>query len=548
MKVSRFPMPMMKRKAILLAVFLFVLALPARGEEPMPTVEPDATIVPWTRTVDEAAVAEDARPDDATLGVRTWILDEDGNRIDTYRRGASITFGSSDEYTSLAGITTFRGGNYRDRASWGTIGAEPAKMTYKWAKSIGGLDDWTGVGWTGQCAIVRWPDETKAVMNLYPEKKAKGGLVEVIYATLDGHIYFLDLDDGSATRDPIDVGAPIKGSLSVDPRGYPLLYCGQGIPEVHGKSVPIGTRIFSLIDGSVLFFLDGRDKDALRHWYAFDASPLIDGATDTMLQPGENGIFYTVKLNTQYDPSAGTVSVDPKVVKYVYTSNVSTRPGTENSVAVYCHYAYFADNSGLIQCVDVNTMALLWAFDALDDTDSTIVLQPENSGIVALYTANELDLRGADGDCIIRKIDALTGRQLWAATEKVVQKNDANGGAFATPALGKGSLEKYLYIQVARTEDGGALLCIDKETGTVAWRRPLKSYGWSSPVCVYADTGRGYVVVASASGQMRLVDGLTGEVVCDIDMKANVEGSPAVYGNTLVVGTRGEKIIAVSFE
>jgi outer membrane protein assembly factor BamB len=539
---------MMKCRTILLAVLIFALALPALGEAPMPTVEPAATLVPWQRAVDENAIPDSARPDSAKLGVKTAVLDKDGDRVQTYAREAPISFGTSDDFTVLEGITTFRGSNYRDRASWGTIGAEPTKMTYKWATTIGGLDKWTGVGWTGQCAIVRWPEETKRVMNLYPDKKAKEDLVEVIYATLDGHIYFLDLDDGSATRDPINVGAPIKGSLSVDPRGYPLLYCGQGIPEVHGKSVPIGTRIFSLIDGSVLFFLDGRDKDAHRHWYAFDASPLIDGAADTMLQPGENGIFYTVKLNTCYDPDAGTVSVDPEVVKYIYSSNVSTRPGTENSVAVYNHYAYFADNSGLLQCVDVNTMKLLWAGDMGDDTDSTIVLAPEADGIVALYTANELDLRGPSGDCAVRKVNALTGEPIWTVKEAVKRRNDANGGAFATPALGIGSLEKYLYIQVARTEDGGTLLCIEKSTGNVAWRRSLKSYGWSSPVCVYADTGRGYVVVASSSGQMRLIDGLTGDLVCDIDMKANVEGSPAVFGNTLVVGTRGKKIVAVSFE
>ncbi len=536
------------RLKLLLTALMIMLALPALGEAPMTTIEPLATLGPEGRVIDPDSIPSAARPDAKKLGIQTAVLDETGTRVSSYQREEPIAFGLSDDFTSLAGITTFRGSNYRDRASWGTIGAEPTKMSYKWAVSIKGLDDWSGVGWTGQCSIVRWPEETKQIMNLYPDKKAKSDLVEVIYATLDGHIYFLDLDDGSATRDAINVGAPIKGSLSVDPRGYPLLYCGQGIPEVHGKSVEIGTRVFSLIDGSVLFFLDGRDKSALRHWYAFDASPLIDGKTDTMLQPGENGIFYTVKLNTKYDPAAGTISVDPKVAKYLYKSKVSTRPGMENSVAVYNNYAYFADNSGLIQCVDVNTMQLMWAGDAGDDTDSTLVLEPEADGIVALYTANELDLRGQRGNCNIRKANALTGEQIWVVNERVIRYNDDNGGAFATPALGKGSLGKYIYIQVARTEDGGTLLCIDKASGEVAWERSLKSYGWSSPVCVYADSGRGYVVVASSSGQMRLIDGLTGELICDIDMKSNVEGSPAVFGNTLVVGTRGKKIVAVSFE
>ena len=315
-----------------------------------------------------------------------------------------------------------------------------------------------------------------------------------------------------------------------------------------GKPVEIGTRIFSLIDGSVLYFLNGRDKSARRGWYAFDSAPLFDAKTDTMLQLGENGIFYTLKLNTKFDPAAGTISVDPVVVKYRYSSAVTTRLGMENSVAAYNHYAFFADNSGLVQCVDVNSMTPVWARFGGDDTDSTVVLEPEEAGRVAVYTACELDMRGAGGDCYIRKIDAMTGEQLWQVDEYCKRSGDTNGGAFATPALGKKSLEKYVYFHIARTEDGGTLLSIDKDTGEVAWRRSLKSFGWSSPVCVYADTGRGYVAVASSSGQLRLLDGLTGDLIADIDLGANVEGSPAVFGDTLVVGTRGEKILAVKFE
>jgi hypothetical protein len=78
-------------------------------------------------------------------------------------------------------------------------------------------------------------------------KKSKEQSQRSYYATLDGNIYFLDLDDGKATRPLINVGYPHKGSVTVDPRGYPLLYAGQGIDEKAGKRVPIGYRIFSLL-------------------------------------------------------------------------------------------------------------------------------------------------------------------------------------------------------------------------------------------------------------------------------------------------------------
>jgi len=62
------------------------------------------------------------------------------------------------------------------------------------------------VGWTGQPSIVRWDDSTKNAMNINPQKKSKKGLTEVIYATMDGKIYFLDLEDGKPAREPINIG------------------------------------------------------------------------------------------------------------------------------------------------------------------------------------------------------------------------------------------------------------------------------------------------------------------------------------------------------
>ena len=148
---------------------------------------------------------------------------QNGTRVDSYARTPQIHMGLSGEYSAVEGVTTFRGNNYRDSAAYGNIPDDPEELEIVWSVAISQIDDWGGVGWTGQCAIVRWPEETVRVMNVREEKQG-GPLTEVIYATLDGRIYFLDLYDGQATRPAINVGAPIKGSVTVDPRGYPLLY------------------------------------------------------------------------------------------------------------------------------------------------------------------------------------------------------------------------------------------------------------------------------------------------------------------------------------
>ena len=456
-----------------------------------------------------------------------------------------IHMGSSAEYAALEGVTTFRGSNYRDGGAYGEIPENPQRLFIAWQRHISGLDSWTGVGWTGQASVVRWPADLRRQMNINRAKRDKDGLVEVIYATLDGHIYFLDLSDGQETRSAINIGAPIKGSLAVDPRGVPLLYCGQGIYEVGDKRVACGTRIWSLIDQKQLFFLNGSDARAHRNWFAFDCSPLIDGATDTMITAGENGVLYKVKLNTRQ--SAGEVSVDPAITRYVYQQTAGGKLGTENSVAVYNGYAYFATNAGIIQCVDLNSMALVWSFDMKDDTDASLVIEPESDCLVALYAVNEVDKRGSRGRSQMTKLNALTGELLWQVDSDPIYQNDENGGGgFATPAVGRQSLSDLVYFHICRTEDTrGMLYALNKRTGETAWSKSLGSYGWSSPTCLYAPSGKGYVLVGSSNGVLRLLDGLTGEEIANVELNGNIEGTPAVFEDMIVVGTRGSVIYGI---
>jgi len=101
---------------------------------------------------------------------------------------------------------------------------------------------------------------------------------------------------------------------------------------------------------------------------------------------------------------------------------------------------------------------------------------------------------------------------------------------------------------MTRTPGGSTLYAVDKETGQVGWEVGMGSGGWSSPVCVYSESGKGYVVQGSASGKLRLLDGLTGDTIMECDLGANIEGSPAVFDDMLVVGTRGRRIFGVKIK
>ena len=510
-------------------------------------IEPMATApIPEVRRILAMGdIVETARATNKAYKYESKIV-ANGSVVKSYSRQTPVAMGESDEYSQVEGILTFRGNNYRDSGAYGTIPDDASGLDIAWTKRIGAIGKWSGVGWTGQASIVRWPQQTREIMNINSEKKDKDGLKEVIYGTLDGHIYFLDLEDGEATRDAIAVPSSIKGSVSVDPRGIPLLYCGQGIPEVDGKNVKIGTRIFSLIDQEMLLFINGRDDFCLRRWYAFDCAPLVDAASDTMLQLGENGIFYSVTLNTQYDPYAGTVSIDPVIDRQIYKSGVSKRPGMENSLAVYDHYAYYTDNSGLLTCLDVNTLEPVWLGYVGDDSDASIVIEQDDQG-VWLYQNCELDLTGLRGDVYCRKFNALTGEEIWKIPVACKRSSESvDAGGFATPAVGKGPLGNMVFFNICRVKEaGGKLMAVDKQTGDILWERTVGGYSWSSPVCLSDSQERGYLLFGNSKGELHLCDGLTGEDIATVDLGANIEGSPAVFDDMLVIGTRGGRIFGV---
>ena len=154
----------------------------------------------------------------------------------------SISFKKGGEYTAAKGILTFAGNNYRNSFTYGTQLVTQKRLARAWEVPTGSLDSeqngtWTGTGWTGQPLIIQWDDDVRGILGIYDQFKNKAGFTEVIYPAMDGYIYFLELGTGVATRDPLYLGVVTKGTASLDPRGYPLLYTGQGIPRDAGRGI-----------------------------------------------------------------------------------------------------------------------------------------------------------------------------------------------------------------------------------------------------------------------------------------------------------------------
>ena len=300
-----------------------------------------------------------------------------------------------------------------------------------------------------------------------------------------------------------------------------------------------------------MYSFGNSDEFQLRSVDFFDSSALVDAETDTLIYPGENGLLYLMKLNTNYDEAAGTVSVNPSnIVKWRYwgtrTSDESYWLGMEDSADIYGGYMFIADNGGNLMCLDLNTLKLVWVQDVLDDSNSTPVLSVED-GKLYLYVSTSFHLGWRSYDTAeipIWKIDAETGEIVWKTSYTCYTEDGVSGGVQSTIACGEHDLSDYIYVTVSRTggEYYGVLACLKKSTGEIVWEHSAV-YAWSSPVCVYSQTDPGKVIYCSCNGNMYLLDGLTGTEHSSFALSDGaIEASPAVYKNRAVVGTRDCKI------
>lgn len=453
-----------------------------------------------------------------------------------------------EPYTEVEGILTFRGTNERSAPSYGTTDMKTFKPKIVWEKKTKSSSWGGGAGWTGQPAIVKWAPEVLRTMNVKAKFLTKPDFTEVIYASLDGYVYFMELETGEETRSPIKVGNPIKGSVSVDARGYPLLYVGEGIPE----NGTIGFNLYSLTDQKRLLRVNGKDPFAYRTWGAFDSSAMFNRLNDTLIVGGENGIVYHLKLNTVFDPARKSIKIDPVISKYRYKISGNNYQGIENSLAIHKDLAYFADNGGSIQALNLKTYSSEWALSPVDDTDATIVLETEG-GVPYLYTGTEVDKQGTKGNSFIRKINGLTGAIVWQnkyASFSLLGEHPVNGGLLATPVMGKKEIAKLVIFTIARvgTFSGGLMVALDKATGKEVWTLPMANYAWSSPVDVYDNTGKAYLIQANSVGSVSVISASNGKVLGSLNIGTNIESSPAIFNNYAVVASRGGKIYGIKLE
>lgn len=516
--------------------------------EPTATPEPTPTPVP-TPTPFYVGEAEPVKGLSAAEMKITDTAYSNGKSVSSYTRSTEIAFPDDANYQLWEdGIFTWRGNAYHQNASVGSPkdGIHNEKLTKAWEFPVGSLKLKTetvhGFGYMSQPAIIKWYKEAREFMNFKEAKKDVKGLTEVIFAAQDGNIYFLDINDGQETRDTLKLGVPMKSAVSVYPHTIPLFGVGQSASFLSNKQVDIGYRLFSLVDLKRLQFIDGRDSSAYFSNGAFDGTAIFDRENDTMVVAGENGMLYSVYLNSTFSYTEKALAISPTVDKHKSLARGQNKKlvGKEATVSALGKYLYVADNSGLIQCIDINTLKTAWAKQLEDNVDATIAIDTSSTGEAYIYVANTIQNKLKTTSIKVMKLDALSGETSWSKSFTVEPNKTTIIGALASPVIGKNVLEDYVIFTIADSKDSSYTIALSKENGNQHWKTRLSKYSVSSPIAIY-DADKAWIVQGDSAGKLYLLDGVTGEQKDVLQLEGAIDASPAAYKGNIIVGTSGKK-------
>jgi outer membrane protein assembly factor BamB len=434
---------------------------------------------------------------------------------------------------AVSGLLTFRG---NPTNTWYGTGPVPSTPEIKWrypdspmcsqTTDLGSTTTWCGNGWTGQPVLWERPD----------------GITELMFGGYDRRFHFVDAATGQDTRAPIVTGDIVKGTPTIDPDGYPLVYFGSRDNKLRIVALDRGEAV-ELWSFTADLSVEGRWND---DW---DAAPRI--VNDILFEGGENSIFYAWKLNRAYDAD-GRVTVEPVLLFKMESWNdelmaalapsqwIGARwssTSIENSVAIFEGRLYFGSSAGRIIGLDITDLEqgeapIVFDYWVGDDTDASIVIDEEGMLYVSAEVKRYLPRGEELGQLIKLDPSRPDDPYVWGVSSLV--PSPYWGGFLATPALGDG----VLYA----VSNKGFLTVVDRETGEELWHDDIGSGQFthgvhmSSPVVV-----DGHLLVAIAAGYLRcydLSDPRAPELQWELEVgEGSIEATPAVWNGTIYLAT-----------
>ncbi len=432
-------------------------------------------------------------------------------------------------YGHVPGLLTFRGNPTRTYYGAGPVPTSPSVLrrfpdqpmcSESWE---GELVRWCGTGWTGQPAVFE-----------------RDGRTWLVFGAYDRAVHFLDAETGRRLLPDFVTGDIIKGSVTVDPDGFPLIYIGSrdGFFRIIAIDQSIPTELWRLAANEVSPVLWNDD---------WDGSAIV--LDDYLIEGGENSQWHVVKLNRSYD-AAGEVSVTPELVFHApgWDDELLEALGDyevsiEGSVAVWGTTVYFANSGGLVQGWDIGGLkdgrapTRVFRYWTGDDTDASVVVDEEGM----LYVASEWERHNGRARQVgqIMKLDPTPGRPdplIWSIRDQSAKPPSEAAGVWATPGL-------YRDLVIVATQ-GGRVLGIERRSGIVRWSKELPGPLWQSPTVV-----DGVLLQGDCHGLLHAYDLSDTSVdppeLWSLPLGGCIESTPAVWKGLIHVGTRAGFVVTV---
>lgn len=429
-------------------------------------------------------------------------------------------FGKPYPNAEVEGLLTFRGNPSRSYYGAGPVPRTTPEILHRFpdepmcrsSLNLGETKVWCGMGWTGQPTIAVREDRTW-----------------VIFGGYDGNIHFMDADTGERILPDVETGDIIKGTPTIDPDGYPLVYTGSRDDLL---------RIIAFDragEAEVLWTLDSESVQPVIWNDDWDASPIVIG--DYLVENSESGRFWVIKMNRTTD-AAGLVQVAPEVVfttpvwdQEALDLNGDTVASAESSPTIYEDTAYLGTSAGLIWGFDLSgledgeTPERVFRFWSGNDHDATVVVDDE--GMLYIAGQYDRDLQRSRDVGQVTKLDPSKPDDpiVW----KIDDYSALKGGVYGTPGI----YGDVLYFGT----NGGRLVGVNRMTGAVLWEKRLSPPVWGSPVIV-----DDVLLIGDCAGTFHAFDVsdplVDPPALWQVDLGGCIEATPAVWDGRIYIGSR----------
>ena len=427
---------------------------------------------------------------------------------------------------TVPGILTFRGNPTRTYYGQGPVPDAP-RAVWRYPGSAmcsisedrGEVSNWCGTGWTGEPAVFE-----------------RDGRTWLVFGAYDRAVHFVDAATGQDILPPFPTGDLIKGSVTVDPDGFPLVYVGS-------RDGFFRVLAFDRDRPTELWRLSADDVSPTEWNDDWDGSGLVLG--DFLFEGGENSQMHVVKLNRSTGAD-GMVTVAPALVwnapgwdDELLAADGDNEMSIESSVAISGDTLYFANSGGLVQGWDISGLRTgaappqrVFRFWTGEDTDASVVVDEQGM----LYVGSEWEKRrpraGEVGQMMKLDPHRADNPLVWSQQDEGADKS----GVWGTPGIA-GDL-------VIFTTYSGRAVGIDRATGVVRWEKRLPAPLMGSPSIV-----DGVWFQGDCAGVLHAYDVRNPAVdppeLWQVPLGGCIESTPAVWNGRLYVGTRGGFVFGI---